>query len=212
MRVKLVSFTAYADWLVAQAARVCYSAKDIENFYMDEYEVQRMIKMILDNGHTSVLEHASFTFYVSGISRASANQLQRHRIASYSQQSQRYVKGVMPLVCPDSVAGNEAASRIWEETESIISSGYNLLLDIGIPAEDARGVLGMNSETRLMFTMNARSLLNFFELRCCSHAQHEIRELANTMLKLVKEVAPNIFKQAGAKCATCNVKCKGELQ
>ena len=154
-------------------------------------------------GHTSVIEHASFTFAISDVSRSLTHQLVRHRIASYSQQSQRYVNLNEPTyVIPPLIAKNKKTKEAYEQTMQAIWEHYNKLLKLHIPAEDARYVLPNATCTNIMVTMNARSLLNFFELRCCLHAQWEIRMLANKMLREVKVVAPRIFKNSGPACKT----------
>jgi thymidylate synthase (FAD) len=132
--------------------------------------------------------------------------LVRHRIASYAQQSQRYVNFEEPdYVIPPKIEKNEYMKDEYEKTMKLIWDQYNKLLDIGIPAEDSRYVLPNSACTNIIVTMNARSLLNFFELRCCLHAQWEIRNLANKMLKEVKKIAPIIFKNAGPCCKTKNI-------
>jgi thymidylate synthase (FAD) len=157
----------------------------------------------MKQGHTSVVEHTSFTFTISDVSRSLTHQLVRHRIASYAQQSQRYVNLKEPnYVIPPTIEKNAEMKNAYKETMDIIWKQYNKLLDMGIPAEDSRYVLPNATCTNIVVTMNARSLLNFFELRCCLHAQWEIRKLANEMLKEVKKVAPTIFKNAGPSCKT----------
>ena len=156
----------------------------------------------MKSGHESVLEHAVFTFEVKGVSRALTHQLVRHRIASYSQQSQRYVKitDMDGYVIPKSVDEwnmlNDYCSimgEIWEY--------YDRLIKAGVPVEDARYILPNACTTNIIITMNARELRHFFSLRCCERAQWEIRELANRMLKICKEVSPIIFEWAGPRCA-----------
>ena len=156
-------------------------------------------------GHTSVIEHTSFTFAISEVSRSLTHQLVRHRIASYAQQSQRYVNFTDPcFVIPPTIKKNEKMKKTYEQTMQTIWEKYNKLLAMNIPAEDARYILPNATYTNIIVTMNARSLLNFFELRCCLHAQWEIRTLANKMLHLVKKEAPLIFKNAGTSCKTKN--------
>jgi thymidylate synthase (FAD) len=162
-----------------------------------------VLNQVMALGHTSVIEHASFTFAISDVSRSLTHQLVRHRIASYSQQSQRYVNLNEPhYVIPPSIEKNAKTKKAYEETMEAIWAHYNKLLGLEIPAEDARYVLPNATCTNIMVTMNARSLLNFFELRCCLHAQWEIRLLANKMLREVKRVAPMIFRNAGPSCTT----------
>jgi thymidylate synthase (FAD) len=168
---------------------------------LDETEIKRLIAKVLELGHFSVLEHASFTFAIEGISRACSHQLVRHRIASFSQQSQRYVKMTefeFPL--PPSIEQNETLVKQFHQAMSEAQKYYSAFIDAGIPAEDARYVLPNATETKLIMTANARSLLNFFELRLCTRAQWEIRNLAQLMLQEVRRVAPNIFSTAGPTC------------
>jgi thymidylate synthase (FAD) len=159
------------------------------------------LKRVIERGHTSVLEHATFTLSIEGISRACSHQLVRHRMASYSQQSQRRVKlKGGDYIVPPSVAANAKAEEFYRDLMDAAWRGYAKLIEMGIPTEDARFVLPNSAKTNLVVTMNARSLLNFFELRCCLHAQWEIRELAYEMLRRAKKVAPLIFGSAGPPC------------
>lgn len=175
----------------------------------------RALKGALASGHESVAEHASFTFAIEGVSRALSHQLVRHRVASYSQQSQRYVnmdrfKWVMPksidysdemcrtkLICdPDTPFIHDAYIELMDEIQSL----YEQFVEAGIPEEDARYILPNACCTNIVMSMNARELRHFFRMRCCERAQAEIREMANKMLELVEEVAPTIFADAGASC------------
>ena len=151
----------------------------------------------------SVLEHASFTFGVEGVSRALLAQLTRHRIASFSVQSQRYVrfdKKTPDFVIPPKIAKDENLLNQYNEFLKISQDYYNKFLAAGIPAEDARYVLPNASSTKIVMTMNARELRHFFELRCCNRAQWEIRNMACQMLKLAKQAAPVLFADAGPNC------------
>lgn len=205
MRVELVSHTMDPERTVAAATRLCYSASDIDQIReaIDDAEAARLIQKVLELGHFSVLEHASFTFAIEGISRACSHQLVRHRMASFSQQSQRYVKmhDFEPAM-PASVRRNEDAARRFGQVMESLRAEYDALVEAGIPAEDARYLLPNAAETKLLMTANARSLLNFFEIRLCTRAQWEIRRLADLMLEKVKVVAPNIFSEAGPTCET----------
>ena len=202
MNVKLIGFSPNPEKLPAMAAKLTHSKskpKDLDK--SDEKELKSILEYVLKLGHTSVVEHTSFTFAISDVSRSLTHQLVRHRIASYSQQSQRYVNLNEPnFVTPPKIQKNKKMKKAYEKTMDNIWKEYNNLLELGIPAEDARYVLPNATCTNIIVTMNARSLLNFFELRCCLHAQWEIRTLANKMLKEVKEVAPLIFKNAGPTC------------
>lgn len=204
MNVTLIGYTTAPEKLPAMAAMLTHSKikpEDLKNTQGTEQSA--VLERVLKLGHTSVIEHASFTFAISDVSRSLTHQLVRHRIASYSQQSQRYVNLNEPnYVIPPTINKNKRMKKAYEETMMVIWDHYNKLLEMNIPAEDARYVLPNATCTNVMVTMNARSLLNFFELRCCLHAQWEIRLLANKMLQEVKKVAPTIFKNAGPSCKT----------
>jgi thymidylate synthase (FAD) len=204
MNVKLIGWTSDPEKLPAMAATLTHSKIKPEDLAKkSDKELSAVLKQVLALGHTSVIEHASFTFAISDVSRSLTHQLVRHRIASYSQQSQRYVNLNEPsYVIPPTIEKTKQMKKAYEETMRIIWDQYNKLLEMKIPAEDARYVLPNATCTNMMVTMNARSLLNFFELRCCLHAQWEIRMLANKMLSEVRKVAPVIFKNAGPSCKT----------
>ena len=203
-RVSLLRFTPDPEKTVALAARLCYSNIGIEDLKerLDDTSCKRLLRKIINLGHLSVLEHASFTFGIEGISRATSHQLVRHRIASYSQQSQRYValKDRFDYITPPTIEGREDLKRRFDEAIVRILETYRWLMDEGVPAEDARYILPNATETKIVVTMNARELLHFFSLRCCERAQWEIREMAKRMLKVVKGVAPTIFEKAGPGC------------
>ncbi len=202
MNVRLVSHTPDPEKVVAIAARQCYSplgAAELAEGLSDE-KVGELIRTILESGHMSPTEHASFTFAIEGVSRALSHQLVRHRIASYSQQSQRYVNEEgFDYVTPPSVAANERARRIFEEQMEQARDAYRELVAL-VPREDARFILPNACETRLVMTMNCRSLYNFFERRLCERAQWEIRDLARAMLECVRKVAPRLFSWVGPPC------------
>ena len=202
MNVKLIGFTPDPEKMPAMAAKLTHSIiKPEELDKSSNKELMAILEQVLNLGHTSIVEHTSFTFAISDVSRSLTHQLVRHRIASYSQQSQRYVNLTEPnFVTPPKIGKNKDMKKAYEQTMQNIWKEYNNLLKMNIPAEDARYVLPNATCTNIIVTMNARSLLNFFELRCCQHAQWEIRQLANKMLKEVKEVAPTIFKKAGPVC------------
>ncbi|MFH1101441.1 MAG: FAD-dependent thymidylate synthase [Methanobacteriota archaeon] len=207
MNVKLIGFTPDPEKIPAMAAKLTHTtSKPAELEKTSDKELQAILQQVVGLGHTSVVEHVCFTFAISDVSRSLTHQLVRHRIASYSQQSQRYVNLKKPsYVIPPTIAKNKRMKKAYEETMTHIWMEYNKLLALGIPAEDSRYVLPNATCTNIMVTMNARSLLNFFELRCCLHAQWEIRQLAQKMLLEVKKVAPTIFKNAGPSCKTKKV-------
>jgi thymidylate synthase (FAD) len=202
MNVKLVGVTPNPEKIPAMAAKLTHSKAKPESLdKTTDKELKAILEHVMNLGHTSVIEHTSFTFAISDVSRSLTHQLVRHRIASYAQQSQRYVNLNEPnYVTPPKIGKNKQMKKAYDQTMKGIWDEYNKLLEMKIPAEDARYVLPNAACTNIMVTMNARSLLNFFELRCCQHAQWEIRQLANKMLQEVKKVAPIIFKKAGPAC------------
>ena len=209
MKVTLITHTPEPEKVIASAAKLCYSSSDIESLMngLTTDKIDTFIKKLIDLGHQSPLEHCSFTFGIEGVSRALSHQLVRHRIASYSQKSQRYVKeGQFDYIVPPSIIENPICKDAFEDFVKNSQWTYDFLVDNGIPAEDARFVLPNACETKIIVTMNIRTLLHFFEERCCNRAQWEIRYMAYAMLRICKEVAPNLFAKAGASCV--RGKCK----
>ena len=227
MKVTLISHTPDPEKLVATTARLCYSNSDIENIRdgLTDEKTKSFIDMLVSVGHESVMEHVSFTFGIEGISRACSHQLVRHRIASYSQKSQRYVnENGFDFITPPAIKEIPEALEEYNKMISEISESYSRIADIlteyhknelmknGLDEktatskarktanEDARFILPNACETKIIVTMYVRSLFNFFRHRCCNRAQWEIRDVANEMLKLCLQVAPNIFGHAGASC------------
>lgn len=204
LRVELLQHNAEPEKIAALAAKLCYSDADLSDLQkkVSSQEQTDFIKKLIGMGHFSVFEHVSFTFGVEGVSRALTHQLVRHRLASYSQKSQRYVKAgeSFPYVIPHTVAENSQAQESFTEVMGQISKAYNKLLELGVPAEDARYLLPNACETKIIITMNARELLHFFALRSCNRAQWEIRELSDKMLALCYSIAPAIFEKAGPGC------------
>lgn len=204
MDVRLLNHTPEPERAIAAAARLCYApvgAAELTETMSDE-AVRRVLKTIITSGHTSALEHASYTFAIDGVSRALTHQLVRHRLASYNQQSQRYVTYAEEpvFVTPPSVSADPVVSARFAEATRAAFDAYRALVDAGVPAEDARYLLPNAMETKIVVTMNIRELLHFFELRCCKRAQWEIRDLALAMLALAEPTAPYIFMDAGASC------------
>ena len=215
MEVKLISHTPEPEKVVAAAARLCYSPKsgsDIMEGFSEE-EVEKFLKRLVSLGHTSPFEHASFTFSIDGVSRALSHQLVRHRIGvSFSQKSQRYVKEkAFDFVIPDSIEKDERLKEKYLAIIDDLQGKYNELLELGIAPEDARYILPNAASTNLIVTMNARSLLHFFELRCCTRAQWEIRKMANLMLKEVQGIAPHLFAGAGPTCVSMDLCFEGDM-
>ena len=214
MKVKLISHTPDPERMVAMSARLCYSPIGAEELVenMSESQVEKLVGKIVEMEHLSTLEHVSFTFAIEGVSRVLTHQLVRHRIASYSQQSQRYVsEHDFEYIMPPAVASNKAAKEKFEQLMNTIQNTYNELVELGVHKEDARYCLANAAETKIVVTMNARTLLHFFQLRCCVRAQWEIRHLAELMLAQVKTIAPLLFKKAGPTCITSNYCSEGDL-
>ena len=204
MQVELLYHTPDPERAVATAARLCYApvgAAELMETLSDE-AIRKVLRTILVGGHHSTLEHASYTFAIDGVSRALTHQLVRHRLASFNQQSQRYVAYTDGLesIKPESIAQNEEANRLFDYMIAKTVEAYKAFLEMGVPAEDARYILPNAAETKIVVTMNIRELLHFFNLRCCNRAQWEIRDLAWKMLELVRPTAPYIFADAGPSC------------
>ena len=227
LKVELISYTSEPETLIACAAKLCYSevgADKISEGLSDE-KVSSFVNMLAEIGHESPIEHASFTFGIEGVSRVLLAQLTRHRMASFSVQSQRYVKeDQFEYVTPPEIENDPEVLAIFEEAMKKDQEYYDRIADIlkvkhekeflasGMDEkaasraaekkaiEDARFVLPNSCDTKMIVTMNARSLHNFFHHRCCNRAQWEIHELADKMLELCLQVAPNLFKKAGPSC------------
>lgn len=204
MQVELLYHTPDPERAIATAARLCYAPVGASELMetMPEERVKSVLATIMASGHFSTLEHASYTFAVDGVSRALTHQLVRHRLASYNQQSQRYVKfkNGISVVKPETVAASPETEAVFDEAVAACEAAYQKLLDAGIPAEDARYLLPNACESKIVITMNVRELLHFFSLRCCNRAQWEIRAVADEMLRLVLPLAPHIFASAGPRC------------
>jgi thymidylate synthase (FAD) len=227
LSVTLIQHTPEPEKLIAAAAKLCYSkagANEIMDDLTDE-NVNKFLNRLMDMGHASPIEHASFTFAIEGVSRVLTHQLVRHRMASFSQKSQRYVdEGQFNYIIPPEikeipggeaifVQGMENAQKTYDElAEKLIENHTKQLMETGMAEkkaksiaqkqgiEDARFLLPNACETKIVVSMNARELLHFFNQRCCNRAQWEIRELATEMLRECKKVAPILFKNAGPAC------------
>lgn len=220
MKVEIIAHTPNPEELIAKSAKLCYSKVGVEEISenMTKEDAQKFLKMLMSFSHASPIEHASFTFAVEGVSRTLTHQLVRHRIASFSQQSQRYVRlDEFNYIIPPEIEKNEEAKKIFIEAMENSKEAYKKITELLIAdkegegnksavekasIEDARYVFPNACETKIVFTMNARTLMNFFELRCCNRAQWEIRQLATEMLKKCKEIAPTLFSLAGPSCAS----------
>lgn len=226
-KVKLIAYTNKAEQIVAAAAKLCYSNSSIDEIQqgLTPEKTESFLTMLSSLGHESPMEHISFTFAIEDVSRALLAQITRHRIASYSVQSQRYVKNKnFEFVVPPEIEGIDKAKEEfllameqslehYEKLTYILKEKHkNKFLEDGkseieaekmaekLAIEDARFVLPNAAATKIICTFNARSLLNFFNHRCCNRAQWEIRDLAKAMLDLAKDVCPSIFKLAGPSC------------
>ncbi len=233
MKVTLITYTPQPEKIVAASAKLCYSDTGADTLLegLDEEKTQNFVQMLASIGHESPVEHVSFTFGIEGVSRTFLAQITRHRIASYSVQSQRYVKqNNFIYITPPEIENDEDAKKIFDQSMNYAVSSYNRIADIlekkhfdefirkGLDEksakskaekkaiEDARFVLPNACETKMVVTMNVRSLLNFFRLRCCYRAQWEIKAVADEMLRLCCNVAPSLFKNAGPSCIK-NGKC-----
>ncbi len=227
MKVTLIAHTDMPEKLVAASAKLCYSAATIDTVMdgLTDEKTASFVDMLADIGHESPIEHANFTFGIEGVSRSLLAQLTRHRIASYSVQSQRYVAEKMfDYVLPPEIAAIPEAAEEYKQAMAEDQAHYDRLTAIlkekhladklraGMPEkeaaraaekqaiEDARFVLPNACTTKIMMTMNARSLQNFFRHRCCHRAQWEIRDLAEQMYALCVGVAPHLFRHAGPPC------------
>ena len=226
-KVTLIAHTPDPERTIACAAKLCYSPATIETVHqgLTDDKVASFVEMLSEIGHESPIEHVSFTFGIEGVSRALLAQITRHRMASFSVQSQRYVaEKSFEFVTPPEISAVPEAEALFKEAMAEDQRRYDEItailkkkhlqafLDEGKDEktadrmaekkaiEDARFVLPNACETKMILTMNCRSLLNFFRHRCCSRAQWEIQDVANQMLALVKDVAPEIFKKAGPPC------------
>ena len=227
MKVQLIAYTPDPEKVVAAAAKLCYSHVGIDELMegLTPEKTTEFVKMLATMGHESPTEHVSFTFAIEGVSRSLLAQITRHRIASFSVQSQRSVNASAPhakhhddrfdasapetdarfeYIVPETIAalGEDAVARYRQQMLTMDEWYRGWLNELGDDKkEDARFVLPNACATRILVTMNARELLHFFSLRCCNRAQWEIRALANDMLQLVKIAAPVLFAKGGAACA-----------
>lgn len=202
MRVTLINHTKDPDRICAAAAQSCYSEKGAEELFETTSgdKAAQIIRKVVEMGHLSVVEHAHFTFSVEGVSRSLTHQLVRHRVASYSQQSQRYVSmDQAQYVIPPMVSADPGAKSMFSKAMDDAWKAYRELAKT-VPKEDARYVLPNACHTNITVTMNARELWHFFKLRCCRRAQWEIRLMAWKMLAEAKRVAPVLFADAGPGC------------
>lgn len=217
LRVELLSMTKEPIKVIYSACRQCYAAKFSYEIYKDCFDAteqskqEEFIKEIVKSGHETPLEHVSMSFAIEGISRTCTHQLVRHRMASYSQQSQRYVKEFdFDYIIPPSIKQDKRLSEIFENTMRTIQGNYisvvNVLKEKGKKSEscyeDARFLLPGAAETKIVVTMNCRELIHFFKVRCCTRTQWELKALADTMRDICKKTLPAVFGEADAKCVS----------
>jgi thymidylate synthase (FAD) len=216
LKVELLSYTSDPEQNVVAAIRQCYAsvgAKELRENTTKEVR-ERLIRQVINSGHTSTLEHASFTFAIDGVSRVTEIHLIRHRIASFSIQSGRYVKrGDAAYRVPPKIRNLKDKKLLEKYLKHLDNSQelYNELLDAGIAAEDARFCQPQSVQVKIVMSMNARELLHFFSVRTCVRAQWEIQEIGKQMLALVRKVAPVIFENAGPPCVSEKLCDQGKL-
>lgn len=237
MNVTLITHTPMPEKTVAAAAKLCYSDSKASSLMdnMSDEKAEKFVDMLAGFGHESPVEHVTFTFGIEGVSRSFLAQITRHRIASFSVQSQRYVKqNNFEFITPPAIAQDPYTADVYKKAMDNAIDAYNILADrlqekyIGellakgmsekaayskaekMAIEDARFVLPNACETKMVMTMNVRSLRNFFRLRCCNRAQWEIRAVADEMLRLCCAAAPALFSSAGPSCC-CGVCSEGKM-
>lgn len=238
INVQLLAYTPEPEKVISTAAKLCYANSNIDDLQdgLTDEKVKSFVEMLMSMGHESPIEHVTFTFGIEGISRACSHQLVRHRLASYSQQSQRYVTMTdFDYVTPPVISDDSELNSLYENIMNDLASKYNELqnaitnkvankyIDTGmdekkakqlaskIANEDARFILPNACTTKIIVTMNARSLFNFFGHRCCNRAQWEIREVAEQMYKLVYDIAPTLFSKTGPHCVSSGKCPEGKM-
>ena len=241
MKVKLLAYTPEPEKVISMAAKLCYSPVGVDEIAenLTQESINKFLNMLVSMGHESPIEHVTFTFGIEGISRSCSHQIVRHRIASFSQQSQRYVKlDHFEYIIPPEIERIPKAKEVFLKSMEKDQEAYDELVRLlkeekwklyegqkmtqkeyikiqnkieKESIEDARYVFPNACETKMVVTMNARSLYNLFNKRCCNRAQWEIRNVANEMLKIVKKVAPILFSNAGAPCSTTGTCPEGNM-
>ena len=203
IKVTLQSVTPYATLIPAIAAKVCYSGDPIESIEekLTFKDCRNLVTRVYSMGHKSILEHVSFTFLVSGVSRIATHQFVRHRHCTFHERSQRYVEvGKSEVVMPESIKKDPDHIDSFDYAVRVCMHLYEKLINQGVPAEDARFILPQGIESQLIVTMNAAELVHIARLRCCNRAQWEIRDVARKMVILAREQFPVIFDKVGPSC------------
>ena len=202
MKVQIIAHTPEPEKVIAAAAKLCYSsAADVDTLLdgLTPEKNEKFINHLMSLGHESPLEHVTFTFAVEGVSRVLTHELVRHRLASYSQRSMRFcAEGECDFYYPKNLTDEQA--EVYNNAIEVAKDSYNKLLELGLSKQEARYVLPNATHTRIIFTMNIRSLINFCSLRACRRAQPEIQELTREMIKQLKEISPVLFKKLGPSC------------
>lgn len=190
MKIELLDITPNATDLIEKIGRICYNSKPGPN-----YVPGTMVKNLIKRGHCSVIEHAKATFHISEVSRALTHQLVRHRLASYTQRSQRYCKeDGFEFVTPPSISGNEVALDNYKKVMKNLADNYSELVKMGMKPEDARFILPNACNTEITVTANFREWRSIFALRCESHAQWEVRNLCTELLRILYNKEPAVFE------------------
>ncbi len=213
IEVKLISHTEKPLQTIAAAINQCYSTKTGTELQKEitKKKAIRLIDLVTSAGHLSTLEHANFTFSVSGVSRITETQLVRHRLASYSIKSGRYNKAHLDFVIPPQIEKNSQAQKIIKKYKDNLKEITNELKEIGFKSEDIRFFSPQGTKTNILVTMNARELLHFFEKRLCLRAMWEIREMAQMMLNEVNKILPEIFQYSGPTCKVQKICWEGKM-
>lgn len=211
--IELLTYTPEPERLVAVAARRSYDKRSAMQIWeqMTDAEVARLLHQVIRHGHTSVLEHINFTFAIEGISRALSHQLVRHRIASYTQQSQQRIdERDFAFTVPPEIRKNSELAKEFQEKVKALAEFYNRAIETGIPRGQARYILPNACATRIIMTMNARSLFNLISQRTCGIEEWEFRMVASKLHQILLGLAPNIFSHAGPRCVVDLVCLEGK--
>ncbi|MBQ3413064.1 MAG: FAD-dependent thymidylate synthase [Oscillospiraceae bacterium] len=238
MKVYLLAHTEMPEKVVAGAAKLCYSDSGVEELMegLTDENTRRFVRTLSEVGHESPVEHASFTFGIEGVSRSFLAQMTRHRLASFSVQSQRYVRlDDFSYVTPPAISDDPEALKIYDEMMHRDAEAYEAISDRlkekyiqeyteqGLTKksaaskaekraiEDARFVLPNACTTNMVMTMNVRELRHLFMVRCCNRAQWEIHAVCDEILKLVYKVAPTLFEASGPSCVATGKCPEGKM-
>lgn len=210
MKVTLLRSTESPEEIIALSAKICHAHEKGSDLKLNPDEIRRLLNVTTKFHHDSILEHVNFTFLIEDISRSLSHQLVRHRLCTFHQASQRYVKVedlANDIVIPESISKNSEALETFINTVKVIQETYEGLVRAGIPKEDARYILPNATKTQLIFSTNARNLIHILGHRLCNRAMPEFRELADEILKICRKVMPDIFNLVGPNCFMQDGKC-----